>query len=674
MKNNKLFLKIYMSLIIIIFVVIIVLYVLGGKTRVGYLGDFKFDDFHIIRTLELNNLSHIKDQFIDVEGELDKESIKNYIFTNESIINYSYGFKVQYYNKVFRHSDIYGVYIDTNKVLKDNDFIKEIDINNGSPFGNLISSKKIDFDKIDNVNYILKIKNRLLILIIFVFLIAFLSYIIYKNKQILYKYIDFSENNDVYVKEFEFFKKYNISNILFIIYVIIFSLLLLASSSLNNLGIDDWIYSTDYNSFYQMYDFHGYFWQRGRHFADILMSLNMRPFGNILINLFNIEPITAQKITITIFIIIYFYLLTISLTILVWILNNKNNYKLIFIIISLYNYYLSLNTIDYIYISAYIGSAGFSLLIFLPIIYYFYNNKELIFTENKIIYYSLLIPLIYFATFTLETTSLVIAGLSFFMIVYFFVIKSVLKNNNIENIKFSILLILMLTIIFSSISFILTLFGNGGRGESQLVSIKDTSIFSNIAYYFNELLIFEKVLIILSILSLIVIIIVAIKNKRISALSYIIFSILFVNIVGIFGFFAIRVSRVNFELLLIFSVFVLILLKMIRLKNIVCSFVSSFLIIFIIFSMFLNVLKIYDDKNNNYINPKYNFENSLVEIYKDADKQNKNIIIITEKVMKDFNLQNVGLGTNKNDMINRYISNWMYRYGYTKKYIPIIAE
>ncbi|WP_028329028.1 hypothetical protein [Brachyspira alvinipulli] len=669
MKNNKLSPKIYISLLIISVIVIIVLSIIGNKNRIGYLGDFKLN---INRTLELNNLYHIKDQFIK-EYNLDEESLKNYIFTNENIRNYEYSFKVQYYNRIFKHSDIYGLYIDTNKVLKDNDFIKEIDINNGSPFGNLISSKKIESDKIDNVNYILKIKTKLLMSIIFVFFIVLISYIIYINRQIFDKYIDFSENN-YYIKEFVFFKKYNISNILFIIYIIIFSLIVLASSSLNNLGIDDWIYSTDYNSFYQIYDFHGYFWQRGRHFADILMSLNMRPFGNILINLFNIEPITAQKITITIFTTIYFYLLTISLTILVWILNNKNNYKLIFIIISLYNYYLSLNTIDYIYISAYIGSAGFSLLIFLPIIYYFYNNKELIFTENKIIYYSLLIHLIYFATFTLETTSLVIAGLSFFMILYFFVIKSVLKNNNIANIKFSILLVLMLTIIFSSVSFILTLFGNGGRGESQLVSIKDTSIFSNIAYYFNKLLIFEKVLIILSILSLIVIIIVAIKNKKISALSYIIFSILLVNIIGIFGFFAIRVSRVNFELLLIFSVFVLILLKMIRLKNIVCSFVSSFLIIFIIFSMFLNVLKIYDDKNNNYINPKYNFENSLVEIYKDADKQNKNIIIITEKVMKDFNLQNVGLGKNKNDMINRYISNWMYRYGYTKKYIPIIAE
>ncbi|WP_051436784.1 hypothetical protein [Brachyspira alvinipulli] len=183
MKNNKLFLKIYVSLIIIIFVAIIVLYVLGGKNRVGYLGDFKFDDFHIIRTLELNNLSHIKDQFIDAEGKLDQESIKNYIFTNENITNYSYGFRLKYYDKVFRNSDIYGVYIDTNKILQDNNFINEIITDYyGSPFGNLISSKKIDFDKIDNVNYILKIKNKIIIFYCCALIyILFLIYFNFKN-------------------------------------------------------------------------------------------------------------------------------------------------------------------------------------------------------------------------------------------------------------------------------------------------------------------------------------------------------------------------------------------------------------------------------------------------------------------------------------------------------------
>ncbi|WP_297275970.1 hypothetical protein [uncultured Brachyspira sp.] len=204
MKNNKLFLKIYASLIIIIFTAIIVLHILGSRTRVGYLGDFKFDNFHINRTLELNNLSYIKYQFINTEGKLDEEGIKNYIFTNENITNYSYGFKVQYYNKVFRHSDIYGVYIDTNKVLQDNNFINEINVNeNGSPFGNLISSKKIDFDKIDNVNYILKLK---IIKYCISFLIVLLVFICYKNiysfivKTIVLLKNYYYKNENIYIK------------------------------------------------------------------------------------------------------------------------------------------------------------------------------------------------------------------------------------------------------------------------------------------------------------------------------------------------------------------------------------------------------------------------------------------------------------------------------------------
>ena len=116
MKNSKLFLKIYISLLIVTIILLVIFSILGNITKY---------------------------QFIK-EGELDEEAIKNYIFTNENITNYIYGLKVEYYNKVlFRHSDIYGVYVDTNKVLKDNDFIQKIDMQkNGSPFGNLISIKK----------------------------------------------------------------------------------------------------------------------------------------------------------------------------------------------------------------------------------------------------------------------------------------------------------------------------------------------------------------------------------------------------------------------------------------------------------------------------------------------------------------------------------------------------
>ncbi|ELV05489.1 hypothetical protein H263_09992 [Brachyspira hampsonii 30599] len=56
MINNKLFLKIYFSLLIICIITFITLYILGAKERVGYLYNFTFDDNHINRTLELNGL------------------------------------------------------------------------------------------------------------------------------------------------------------------------------------------------------------------------------------------------------------------------------------------------------------------------------------------------------------------------------------------------------------------------------------------------------------------------------------------------------------------------------------------------------------------------------------------------------------------------------------------
>ena len=161
MKSKNLFFKIYIPFLVICIVVLITLSILGKKTRVGYLGDIKFDKNNIERTLELNGLTDIKENYI-IDGKLDEEAIKKFIFTNELITNYSYGVKLQYYDKVFRHSDIFGVYIDTNKVLKDNPFIKEVIMDgNGSPFGGLISDKVINEDKIDDIDYNLKIKSNI---------------------------------------------------------------------------------------------------------------------------------------------------------------------------------------------------------------------------------------------------------------------------------------------------------------------------------------------------------------------------------------------------------------------------------------------------------------------------------------------------------------------------------
>ena len=184
MKNRNIFYIVYFSLLIFTVITIFILSILGNKTRVGYLSQFKFDEYHISRTLELNGLSKIKENYI-ISEKLDEESIKNFIFTNNNITNYSYGFKLQYYDKIFRNSDIYGVYVDTNKIINNNNFIKRINVDeNGSPFGNMITYRIIN-NKIDNIEYTLKLKKYFVIWIIIIYVMILFTYSVYVNA---YKY------------------------------------------------------------------------------------------------------------------------------------------------------------------------------------------------------------------------------------------------------------------------------------------------------------------------------------------------------------------------------------------------------------------------------------------------------------------------------------------------------
>ena len=187
-KNKKLFLKIYILFVIIISVALIILQILGSKNRIGYLTDFNLE---IYRTLELNNLNDIRKDFT-VDGKLDEESIKNYFLTNENITNYIYHFRIRYYDKTFRNNYIYGVYPDLSNLP---DYIKNVEMDgDGSPYGNFISDKKeINEEKIDNINYILKVKNNLIsiicVILIFILIIKFFIYYAFGNFLNFYKEI-----------------------------------------------------------------------------------------------------------------------------------------------------------------------------------------------------------------------------------------------------------------------------------------------------------------------------------------------------------------------------------------------------------------------------------------------------------------------------------------------------
>ena len=162
-KNKNLFLKIYILFVIIISVALIILQILGSKNRIGYLTDFKLN---VYKTLELNNLENIN-------NELDEEGLKNFILNNENITNYIYQFRIRYYDKVFRNSDIYGVYPDLSNLP---DYMENAEMEKGgSPYGNFISDRKtIEEEKIDNVSYTLKVNEELVLLIIIFILLVFM--------------------------------------------------------------------------------------------------------------------------------------------------------------------------------------------------------------------------------------------------------------------------------------------------------------------------------------------------------------------------------------------------------------------------------------------------------------------------------------------------------------------
>ena len=169
-KNKKLFLKIYILFVIIISVALIILQILGSKNRVGYLTDFNLE---IDRTLELNNLNDIREEFTIV-GKSDEENIKNYLLTNENITNYIYHFRIRYYDKTFRNNDIYGVYPDLSNLP---DYMKNAEMDgDGSPYGNFISDKREIEEKIDNINYTLRIKPKIPILLYFILTLILIIY------------------------------------------------------------------------------------------------------------------------------------------------------------------------------------------------------------------------------------------------------------------------------------------------------------------------------------------------------------------------------------------------------------------------------------------------------------------------------------------------------------------
>ena len=677
MKNKNLLFKISIIIAYVLILSIIILSLLGLKERVGYLSEFRLN---IDKTLEINGLDiEETKKLFEINDKLDVSSITNYIFTNNSITNYSYDFRIKYYSKVFRNSDIYRVYPNIDNILSNNGFIKEINIGeSGSPFGNFISTKIIDTEKIDNVVYMLKIKKRLFFIISIIFMI-FIMFIIYfvkviKSYSTYRDKFQYDPNGIVLCSDFfRELKSKNIitmSNSIFIFYIFVLSSILLSVNYTIMPHMDTFFAAYFPYTFYNIFDYTTF--QRGRHIGDILVILYMRPFGNIFINIFHLDPLNTIMFFKSIFSLIFIYLITFIISIFVWIINKKNNFKLIFIAISLYTTVYT-TAFDYINLSAYIGSACLSMAFIFPMLYYFVYENEFLLFRNINLNYMLLFVLSYFATFVYEPDSTAISGLSFFMLIYFFNIKNkFFIGNNSKSLNIYQIFILFSVIILTIISFLLTLFG--GRGQWQLERISNRSKFDIIISIFNNLDTFNKLLIIIGFIYIFYFIFKTLKYKKILKFDYICFSISFTSLFLIFVYFSVDAHRMWLEFILLFSLILIFLLKGINSNNNFYTLISSFILFFLIAFISLNLLNFVDasfyrEKNNIKV------LHTLRDIYIDAKENNLEEIVLTKDDIKKLELERFfdrnTLGKDSSKYNNAAFSSLMEKY-YIGKYIPII--
>ncbi|WIH80523.1 hypothetical protein [Brachyspira pilosicoli] len=146
--TNKKFSIVYFTLILLIFLSLCILSILGNIERTGYLSNFE-------------------------------EMLDNY-----------YSCKINYYNnKIFRHSDIFGVYPYFNY---DTDYIFQPQNDEGTPFSTLISYNNLKYDDKIDIQYKLKLKKDLIIyLLLFICILPLVYFYITRMKYFFYKNLIF---------------------------------------------------------------------------------------------------------------------------------------------------------------------------------------------------------------------------------------------------------------------------------------------------------------------------------------------------------------------------------------------------------------------------------------------------------------------------------------------------
>ncbi len=565
-------------------------------------------------------------------------------------------------------------------------------MNNASGIGTFESKEMLlDSTIFENIPYTLKLQNKLILHLacIVILLLSIIAYL--KNKMLIVKFFNstFANSNSInyasnasiantstnaaisnYTKNIYFsFKDIYLFvssnfNIMLILYSIAIMLLIVANQSLAIMQYDDWVYSVDYNSFYHLTTT-SFGWQRGRHIGDILMSISMRPFGEFLIA-FGVDALNAFRIVSSFFSVVFYFLTFFACSLLLWFLNDKKDFKIIFITISLFILYMTIDYIEFVPKAAYIFTAGISVSVFLPLLYYFLFEKEIRFSKNVYFHFGILFLFVYFCAFGLEMTSLGIFGLCSFMLLYYLFIEKILLLKNRHKINLSIFYYFALFIFMIPSAFIMTILS--GRGQRQQEVLVDSSIFENI--FNNITLLVHNNRLFLPIVLFGILLLIYLSFRLFSGVSkkyFIMFAMIIVGIIGIIGFCAINVPYTTWMLLgfIFFALFVL-LLECKDSNNKFIAFISSLFMIIFVVNLGLSLINKYEEVFNKYY-PYRESSRNLINLFVEANKNKQKEIILDSKTLKENKLELIYFTYH----LNKAISSWILRYGYSDEIIQI---
>ena len=421
---------------------------------------------------------------------------------------------------------------------------------------------------------------------------------------------------------------------------------------------DNWLMSAVYDSFYMPYNT-TIGWQRGRHFADLFMSLSMRPFGEMLITL-GMQPLRAFNIFASILTLLFYGIFFTACSTFLWLLNNKREFKTIFVLVSLVFLLIIDGRMDYVTTAAYIGSASIALLVWLPILYFFIYQKVFRVGSSLYLQSSILFFFVYMASFQTETSTLPIFGLTLLMSIYMYLYRKQFVVSYYTYYHMGLFLILV------PIAFSLTMIS--GRGQTQVDVMEKTTLFDNITYVWHTINSFSSCIVIAGFIYLIYLVICCVRQRSIEQTMYFQISSLFVGLLGVIGLACIRVPGIWLEIMLIGLILSQLLLKLIQNQNALLSWCGNFVFVGFIFCAILQNINIFERNFVKYYQA--NTQKTLIALFQNAEKTDSKEIVLTPKDIATMNLELQSLSDDERAWPNRDISAWMKRY-YIKSYIPI---